>query len=236
MSLDDEQLVERLVNGELASHDPQVVELLRRRPELAAEYADLEQLRARLDRAASSEREALGSLVASNDPQDRAKVLAARARAQAQASGATAASPPSRVPPPQRPSWLRPAFAVAAALLLSLGGWWMWRASSPTKDPTFMGPSTSAPRELRRSGREHRWSGPAAAKSWEVVFYALADGQRSSAPLFSRTVPDEAWLTLSEADQARLPETGYVWEVRAYSAGVLLGSAQALEPAGWRSR
>lgn len=236
MTPDDEQLLERLVNGELASHDPQVVELLRRRPELAAEYADLEQLRARLDRAASTEREALAALTRSSDPQDRAKVLAARERARTPAAEPARPSAAPRATAPQRPGWLRPAFAVAAALLLSLGGWWMWRASSPTKDPTFMGPSTSAPRELRRSGREHRWSGPAAAKSWEVVFYALADGQRSSTPLFSRTVLDDAWLTLSDEDQARLPEAGYVWEVRAYSAGVLLGSAQALEPAGWRSR
>ncbi len=232
---DDEQLLERLFSGEIGRSDPQVVELFRRRPELAAEWADLDPLGARLDRAAITEREALASLVVSTDPQDRAKVLAARARARSQASGPTGASSTPPVAAPQR-SGLRPALAVAAVVLLSLGGWWMWRASSPAKGPTFMGSSTSAPRDLRRSGREHRWSGPATAKSWEVVFYALADGQRSSAPLFARTVHDDAWLTLSEEDQTRLPDAGYVWEVRAYSAGGLLGSTQALEPAGWRSR
>lgn len=223
-----EQVLERLVAGDVDPRAPEVVRLRMQCAACAERIAALSSLANELDAEGALMRDALAAAQGESGPRDEVEAALARVRATE-----THRSPRLAVAQ-RRSAWL----AAAALVVAGLGvAWWLGafddRAGSPTSPPVILGTDRIrdlAPAGDRASFAEFRWT--AAADLGGSSFELVIDDATSAREVLRREV-DEPRFTPT-ADESRALPDRIRWRVRAIDPSG--GRTSFVEAAATRAR
>lgn len=208
MTSQDDEVLARLVTGDLRADSAAVRELFARRPEMAARAEQLRELATRLGTEGAAERDVIAAAKAAALPEDLDAVRVA-----------SAAMPKARVRPVRSP-YVPFALLAVAAVLIAVGAMLLMQSDPSPSAPEFLDDQRSraevielqVPAQPLAIGGQLSWTGSAnegrleRAQRWLLEFHSVAQVDRSATLLLAFKTQENEW-TLTAADRAQLDDT-----------------------------